>query len=276
MGPWSAGALEAITADVLKTEATRAEADLLASLIALLAELDGADPADRGRIRSVVTTLTEGMEMDLSSFPPGEPGKVAALADAAALDRYTYLVAGCVGAFWTQMCAAHTPALSGWDIDAMSETGVRFGKALQLTNVLRDVPADLREGRCYLPLDRLGELGLAPADLLDPDNSERALPALAEWIQVALGHYGEAQRYVLAIPGGQRRLRLAALWPVLMGLETLAILARRRRWLTGGARARVSRRWVYSMMGRSALVCSSDRAVGRWMAGLAARVAAAI
>ena len=214
--------------------------------------------------------------MDLSSFPTGEPGRVAALADAATLDRYTYLVAGCVGAFWTQVCAAHTHALSGWDIDSMSDTGVRFGKALQLTNVLRDVPADLRTGRCYLPLDRLGALGLAPADLLDPDSSERARPVLTEWIQVALGHYEEAQRYVLAIPGGQRRLRLAALWPVLMGLETLAILARRRRWLSAEGRARVSRRWVYSMMGRSALVCSSDSLVERWMARLERKVSAAL
>ncbi len=216
------------------------------------------------------------MEMDLSSFPAGETGAVTALADAAQLDRYTYLVAGCVGAFWTQTCAAHSPALSGWDIDSMSETGTRFGKALQLTNILRDVPADLRNGRCYLPLDRLGELGLAPSDLLDPDNSARARPVLAEWMEIALGHYGEAQRYVLAIPGGQRRLRLAALWPVLMGLETLAILARRPRWLAAGGRARVSREWVYLMMARSVLVCSSDSLIERWMARLAGRVAAAL
>ena len=266
----------AITADILESEATRAEADLLGSLAPLLQELDRAAPADRRRIRTVVNTLTHGMEMDLSSFPAGEPGEITALADAAELDRYTYLVAGCVGAFWTEISAAHTPALSGWEVDSMSEMGVRFGKALQLTNVLRDVPADLRTGRCYLPLDRLEELGLSPADLLDPKNSERARPLLREWMEVALDHYGEAQRYVLAIPGGQRRLRLAALWPVLMGLETLAILARRRRWLASGGRAKVSRRWVYSMTARSILICSSDSLTGRWMARLAGRVAAAL
>lgn len=274
-GPWSAAALTGITDDIIEAEATGGEAELLGSLAGLLAALDRSDPGDRKRIREVVSTLTRGMEMDLDSFPP-ESGIVTALPDADALDRYTYLVAGCVGEFWTRMSIAHSPALSGWDADSMSMTGVRFGKALQLTNVLRDVPADLRTGRCYIPRDALAALGLAPADLLEPENSGRARPALAEWIGTALGHYAEAQRYVLAIPGSQRRLRLAALWPVLMGLETLAILAGRESWLAAGGRARVSRRWVYSMVARSVAVCSSDRLVGRWMEGLSGKVASLI
>ena len=35
-------------------------------------------------------------------------------ATAAELDEYTYLVAGCVGEFWTRVCAAHLPRYSGW------------------------------------------------------------------------------------------------------------------------------------------------------------------
>src|SRR5439155_35330 len=87
--------------------------------------------------------------------PLREPIGLAALDTLADLDRYTYLVAGCVGEFWTRLHIAHRPRLGGWDGAAMSATGVRFGKALQLTNVLRDVPADLRHGRCYLPAREL-------------------------------------------------------------------------------------------------------------------------
>jgi len=79
-----------------------------------------------------------------------------------ALDRYIYLVAGCVGEFWTRITVAHTPALRGWDVAEMSACGVRFGKALQLTNVLRDCPRDLRIGRCYFPRDLLAQAGLRP------------------------------------------------------------------------------------------------------------------
>ncbi len=54
----------------------------------------------------------------------------------------------------------------------MAALGVRFGKALQFTNVLRDVPADLRISRCYLPESTLADVGLAPSDLLTPGKAE--------------------------------------------------------------------------------------------------------
>ena len=158
----------------------------------------------------------------------------------------------------------------------MSETGIRFGKALQLTNILRDVPADLRTGRCYLPLDELTALGLSPEDLLDPGASDRARPVLRALMKITLDHYTEAQSYILATPGHERRLRLANLWPMLIGLQTLAILARRRQWLTSGQAAKVTRRWVYWMIARSAVIVSSDALVSRWIEGLRRRVDASL
>src|SRR6185369_9464339 len=133
------------------------------------------------------TTLTRGMEMDLNTFPLESSGKVVALKNKDELDRYIFLVAGCVGEFWTKMTVAHTPALKHWNVEEMSACGIRFGKALQLTNVLRDCPKDLRIGRCYLPLDWLQAHGLKPEDLLRPENSTRARPLLYELIQIALG-----------------------------------------------------------------------------------------
>jgi farnesyl-diphosphate farnesyltransferase len=275
-GPVSQAALDEISADLVASQASANEADLLRTLGPIFSQLERTDEADRGRIRAVVTTLTEGMEMDLSAFSSGDSGEPTALPDADALDRYVYLVAGCVGEFWTEISVAHTPSLAEWDVPRMSATGVRFGKALQLTNVLRDAPADLRNGRCYLPLYEMAALGLAPDDLLDPANSDRARPVLRSWVQVALGHYGEANDYVLAIPQRERRLRLAALWPVLMGLQTLAILANQSNWLTPGSPAKVSRAWVYRMMARSTVIASSDALVSRWISGLRRRVEAAL
>jgi farnesyl-diphosphate farnesyltransferase len=274
-GPASPDALGEISADLVASQASPAEADLLRALVPIFAELDSTGEADSTRIRSVVTTLTEGMELDLSGFSPEGSGELAALKNADALDRYTYLVAGCVGEFWTETLVAHTPSLSHWDARAMSETGVRFGKALQLTNVLRDIPADLRNGRCYLPLDELAALGLSPEDLLDAKASDRARPVLRNWIEIALDHYAEAQNYVLAIPRRERRLRLAALWPVLMGLQTLELLANQRDWLAPNQSAKVSRGWLYRMMARSTVIVSSDALVSRWITGLRGRVDAA-
>src|SRR5207253_2226434 len=102
-------------------------------------------------------------------------------------------------------------------------SGVRLGKALQLVNVIRDAPADLAAGRCYLPADLLARHGLAPADLLGPARV-RVRPVLDELRALALGHVDAAWSYVKAIPRRAPRLRLACLWPLWIGLATLARL----------------------------------------------------
>ncbi len=253
-----------------------AECRLLEAAPRALALLDDTAETDRARIRSVVTTLTEGMEMDLRTFPQGKPGALVALPGRAALDRYIYLVAGCVGEFWTEMTMAHDPALRHWDAEASATAGVRFGKALQLTNVLRDVPRDLRKGRCYLPADELAALGLTPSDLLHPGKSEQAWPAVAPLVRLALEHYEAAESYILAIPRRAVRLRLAALWPAIIGLRTLGALARNPRWLDPARPAKISRGAVYRIMARSFVVAPSNAAVRGWMRGLRRKVERAL
>ena len=241
--------------------------------IALLAELP---PWDRFEVQNVVTILTRGMELDLCTFPFETSGKVTALHDLYELDRYIYLVAGCVGEFWTKMTAAHTPALHHWDINEMSARGVRFGKALQLTNVLRDCPKDLRIGRCYLPLDRLNAIGLQPEDLLDPAIFPRVRPLQCELLRLALGHYQAACQYLLAIPPACGRLRLACLWPILIGLSTLKELAENKAWLDPSRPSKVSRRYVWRCLSLSLPIAGSDTLIEAWISKLSGDVERAI
>jgi farnesyl-diphosphate farnesyltransferase len=234
----------------------------LAPALGLLKEI--AD-ADRAEVRAVVTTLTRGMEMDLRTFPVESSGEVAALKNLEELDRYIYLVAGCVGEFWTKITKAHTPALRGWDPGAMAACGVHFGKALQLTNVLRDCPRDLRIGRCYFPADRLAALGLQPRDLLKPENAARARPLLCELLRVALGHYAEAERYILAVPRRCVRLRLAVMWPVFIGQPTLTLVARNDGWLDPARPVMVPTPYVKRMLPISVPVALSNTLTRRWL-----------
>lgn len=222
-----------------------AEGALLEALPDAFALYDQLPRRDRLAVRRVVETLISGMEFDLERF---EADRLSALADESDLERYIYLVAGCVGEFWTVVSRRHTGALASWDPEVMEPLGIRFGKALQLTNVLRDLPRDLRNGRCYLPLDELAGRGLVPSDLLLPGNSRRAAPVLSKWLSRASHYYGDAVAYLLAIPPRCLRLRLATLWPVLIGLATLTRLAARPDWLEPGRVVKVSRRWVYAML----------------------------
>src|SRR5207249_163739 len=117
------------------------------------------------------------------------------------------------------------PRLRAAALRELTEQGVRFGKALQLTHVLRDVPGDLAHGRCYLPARELAALGLGPRDLLAPTGAGRARPLYRRLLGLALEHYDVAWSYTLAIPKLEWRMRLACAWPLLIGLATLAELA---------------------------------------------------
>ncbi len=173
-------------------QSTPQERELLNSVPQALAMLQECREVDRDLIRRVVVTLTQGMEMDLTTFPAEDSGRIAALETRADLDSHLYHAAGCVGEFWTAITMAHARALRRWEPQVMSEAGVRFGKALQLTNVLRDVPKDLRMGRCYLPKAELAQIGVTPEELLDPAAGPRARPVLTGGIELALGHFAAA------------------------------------------------------------------------------------
>ena len=81
-----------------------------------------------------------------------------------------------------------------------------------------------------------------------------ARPVLARGIRAALERYRDAEAYCLAVPRRCVRLRLAVLWPALMGLATLALLAGNDRWLDPSRPSKVTRGWVYRTMALSALL----------------------
>ena len=247
--------------DVTRMQADSHEHILLGSMQPMLALLRAQSGADGAAIRKVVATLTSGMEFDLCTFPDERSGQVAALTTRDALDRYTYLVAGCVGEFWTDMTGANTRAARKWNLPDMREKGIRFGKALQMTNILRDCAKDLRIGRCYLPQDVLAEYGLSVAELLSPDASQRARGVLFDLLRVALAQYRDACLYTLAIPRRFVRLQLACLWPILIGLETLELLARHDAWLDPARPAKVLRKRIYRIMAGSLAMVGSNAAI---------------
>lgn len=258
-----AGRLDAIVAATRGVQSLDAERALLERLPDCLTAYRALLADDRRRVRGVLETIIEGMTEDLTRFPGEDEGGLAALETRASLDRYTYLVAGCVGEFWTDVHVAHRPRLRHWDLEKMTALGIRFGKALQLTNVLRDIPRDLRQGRCYLPSHDLALLGLEPRDLLDPKVGPQLRPLLVELLNVALDHYEAGWRYTFAIPKREARMRLACAWPLLIGLRTLDLLAQTPNWLDPDVVLKVPRIRVYGMMAQSVATVWSTRALAR-------------
>jgi farnesyl-diphosphate farnesyltransferase len=265
-----------MAAEVAGQQTLSDEKVLLESLGPALEVLAQLSESDREAVREIVTTLTKGMEFDLRTFPDERSGQIAALRELGELDQYTYLVAGCVGEFWTKMTYAHMPGTLKVDPETMLPRGVRFGKALQMTNVLRDCGKDLRIGRCYLPVTLLDRFGLSPQDLLLPSNSRRAQPLLFELIRMTLDHFREAVEYTLAIPAFSIRLRLACLWPVVIGLETLLLLVDNDDWLDPGKVSKIRRNKVYQVIACSVPLVASDTLVRVWVERLIGKIDAQV
>lgn len=223
---------------------------------------------DQERVRRLILTLTQGMIMDLTTFPGEDEGWLQALKTRADLDRYTYSVAGCVGEFWTEIHMAHRPRLKGWDAEAMKERGIRFGKGLQMTNILRDLSRDLRIGRCYLPQEDLDSLEVSPQELLDPKAIVKVRPLLQDLLLLTLDHYEKGWGYTLAIPKLEVRMRLACAWPLLIGLKTLALVERSENLLDPSIIVKIPRLAVYAIVLRSSVLVWSNRGLDRYYQSL--------
>lgn len=175
-------------------------------------------------VQQVVHTLIDGMLLDINTF--AEKDSIKALNTFSELDHYTYLVAGCVGEFWTKVLDLHYNKSLGWNTKKQIDNGIRFGKALQLTNILRDIEKDAAIGRCYLPEEDLRSMDIDPDSLLKPGEGEERLQQdiIPKYIDITLEHYQHAEKYLLNTPRLAVRLRLASLWPIAIGLKTLSLL----------------------------------------------------
>lgn len=197
------------------------ERDLILALPQCLAWLDALDGADQADIRTVLRHITRGQLLDITRF--GNGPAVHALANAEALDEYTWLVAGCVGEFWTDLCMRHLPGFASLPADRMRALGRAYGSGLQLINILRDMGADLAARRCYLPADALAAAGLTPADLArDPAHLAHLAPVYNHWLAQAGARLDQGMAYCMAV--NHRRVRAASALPALIGARTLALL----------------------------------------------------
>jgi farnesyl-diphosphate farnesyltransferase len=164
------------------------------------------------------------------------------------LDRYTYYVAGCVGEFWTDLMCGHRKALALWKVREMSEVGVRFGKGLQLTNIVKDIAHDLQKGRCYVPAPMLAEAGLTARDLLNQQNRDRFQPVLSKLVRMAVEHLDQGWLYAMAIPRFETRLRLSCMWPILSAGESLKLVMNSPDLLNPAVKVKIPRSQVYQIM----------------------------
>ncbi len=196
------------------------EAELMRRLPELLDAFYKLSANQTANIRSVLSPIVQGQKLDIERFPVD--GRLRALGTAPELEEYTWLVAGCVGEFWTKLCAEEEPGAftKGTTLERMTELGRRYGQGLQLINILRDVGKDSSMGRCYFPREEIEAQGAT----VEAVGNDAALlsPVCLKWQRVCREHLQCGIEYVESV--ALKRLRYATALPLLIGLKTLALI----------------------------------------------------
>ncbi len=243
-------------------QGSQGETILLENAAELFEELGRLAPADRILVRDLLEIIIMGQESDLIRFGQASADRITAFETTEDLEEYTYRVAGCVGEFWTRMCRAHLFVKADLDDTMLLASGIRFGKGLQMVNILRDLPRDLRQGRCYIPISCLAERGLEPASLLRAAEMGRFRPLYAGFLEEARDLLAAGWAYTNSLPHNQMRVRLACAWPILIGTKTLALL-RAGNVLDDRHRIKISRGEVRRILVRSLLSYPNPQAWNR-------------
>ena len=134
--------------------------------------------------------LLQGVEMDLD---------IKRYADYADLENYCYRVASVVGLLSIEIFGYRDPACRDY--------AIHLGKALQLTNILRDVRSDAARGRIYLPLSELARFAVTPEEILRGEYSPRFRELAVSVGQRARHFYQQAR---VTLPAVDRRSMVAA------------------------------------------------------------------
>jgi len=146
------------------------------------------------------------------------------------LELYCYRVASVVGLLSIEIFGYQNPACRDY--------AIYLGKALQMTNILRDVRSDAECGRIYLPLSELRRFNVTPEEILRLEYSQRFFELATSVAQRARNFYRLARE---TLPQGDRRSMVAA---ELMGTvywRLLRKLERRRFDVFGPKKTRLNK-----------------------------------
>lgn len=239
------------------------EAELIKHLPACLQNYNQVNDLQKPFILEVVRNVCEGMKIDLSYFPHENFTAPKAFANDEDLQHYCRLMGGKPGRFWSQLIYHATPI--NMEKEKFYQLGERVGDALQIVNILRDLPKDLRLGRCYFPQSDLDNAHLSAEDLLKAENSARFGPIKQKWISWGKQNLVEGKKYYSLLPKTDPRIRASVAWPMLWTADTFIKLAQEPELLNSQKRVKIPRSTIYHTLFLTPLVLASNHLFSAWL-----------
>ncbi|MDC0088361.1 squalene/phytoene synthase family protein, partial [Akkermansiaceae bacterium] len=197
--PW----LTQLKQDVIPKQKHEGEKVLLENIEAVLEWLSSVPDNQQQAIHEVMGHILRGQKLDIERFELQEGFHFTTDDE---LEEYCYLVAGCVGEFWTEVGVMTVDQFSNIDSAKLKKLGVNYGKALQLINILRDFPVDLQQGRCYIPS-------------VEIEDTKALMTEAARWRQKARSYLRDGEAYAASLR--VKRTRIATALPGMIGARTL-------------------------------------------------------
>ena len=256
-------AVNELTQQICSAKDTQHEENLLRNFPDCLAALDQLPTQQQAAILQVVQAVCHGMEIDLQTFPPETAQHPVAFSQTKELENYCHLMGGAPGIFWSQLIVMST--VLAVPADQFCQWGQDLGDALQIVNILRDLPRDLRISRCYFPQEELQPLGLSAADLLRPENAPAFEPIKQKWIAWGRRKLSSAHAYFTSLPKMAPRHRTAVAWPVLWAADTLNKLEQAPNLLDPAVRVKIPRARIYGTMACTLPILLSDTLFSAWL-----------
>jgi len=230
----------------LSKQTSPAEHELIRNAPRVIQIARSFSAAQREALQHCVRTMAQGMtQFQLRNEKHG----LQTLED---LDRYCYYVAGVV----TSLFCLHSPEIAKRH-DALMGLAISFGQGLQMTNILKDVWEDYRNGACWLPREIFAEEGLDLRDLTRAGKREEFQRGVQRLIGIAHGHLKNALTYTLLIPGQEVGIRNFCLWAIGFALLTLRKINKNLDY-TDGSQVKISRFSVKGTVLMSRLAVQND------------------
>ncbi len=157
-------------------------------------------------IAVVLGHICKGQMNDIRHFAINNHSTLESAKD---LETYCFQVAGSVGEFWSEVGYQSKHRFSRLERAVLDEMGGEYGIGLQLVNILRDLPKDYANGRCYVPVKNV-------------QDKDEIMAVAKEWRAKARTYIESGFSYSSSVH--QWRARVATVLPAMIAKETLDLL----------------------------------------------------
>lgn len=172
--------------------------------------------------RAYLDEIINGCAMDI------DKSRYATFAE---LELYCYRVASCVGL----VCLNFFDIPTGPD---NTKAAIALGKALQITNIVRDVGEDAKRGRIYLPEEDFRRFSVESNDLMRPSARKEILQLLLFELERARSYFAEGYALLPEEKKGRRKWLPALL--MARAYESLLDSMQKKPHLVFGQKVRIS------------------------------------